>query len=130
MQLEQGERSILSYFSSSTKAQAAAEELEKAGFVAESGSIQIDRVAQYATEPDADFDPPLSSAMTLSGLTLYSDESGPDGPNPLLAASDSASGVGLSNQDIKVRSFLLTLVTANENIEEAVKIIKDNGGMV
>lgn len=130
MQLDKGERSILSYFGSSTKARAAADELEKAGLVPEPGSIQVDRISRYAAETNADYDPPLSSAMTLSGLTLYSDDSGPGGPNPLLAADGSASGLGRSNQDIAVRSFMLTLVTSSENIAQAVKIIKENGGSV
>ena len=49
----------------------------------------------------------------------------------MLAASDSTSGFG--NPDAGAAggtAFLLTIVTEEENVEEAVKIIKENGGRV
>lgn len=129
-QLKPGERSILSYFPTSNKAQEAAEELKQAGFQ----NIQIDRVSRYGVESDAHFNNPINNASSLTGLTIYSDGTGEnlgDSGRVLLAADPSASGYGDINYGVSGgRAFLLALVTSDDRVEEAVGIIKKNGGMV
>ncbi|NLB88177.1 MAG: hypothetical protein GX790_02970 [Syntrophomonadaceae bacterium] len=129
--LEKGERSILAYFSSSANAEKALKELKKAGIPIDEGSIAIDRISRYDMRMNNEINSPINSAVTLSGPVLYSSSSPDEGPNPLLAASDSVSGIG--NPDAGAAggtSFLLTVVTREEIVEEAIKIIKENGGRV
>lgn len=129
--LEKGERSILAYFPSSINADKALQELQSAGIPIDEGSIAIDRISRYDPRIDNELSQPINNALTLSGPVLYSISSPDEGPNPWLAASDSASGLG--NPDAGASggtTFLLTLVTKEERVQEAVKIIKENGGRV
>lgn len=131
MQLEKGERSILSYFPSSTKAEQAFQQLQEAGIPIDEGSMAIDRISRYDMRINNEINSPINNAISLSGPTLYSSSAGEDGPDPLLAASDSASGIG--NPDAGAAggsAFLLTIVTEENNVEEAIKIIKENDGKV
>jgi hypothetical protein len=132
MQLDPHERSILAYFPTSEKAQEAGRAIVKAGLVKERGAIQIDNIHRYPTPAvDDQYDNPMNQGTTLSGLTLYSSESGPDGPNPLLAASESASGYGNPHAgSAGGRAYLLTIVMNEDDVGEAVNIIKGRGGYV
>lgn len=91
--LEKGERSIFAYFPSSINADKASKELKGAGIPIDEGSIAIDRISRYNMRMDDERNQPVNNALTLSGPVLYS-SSPVEGPNPLLAASDSASGIG------------------------------------
>ncbi|HBQ26282.1 MAG TPA: hypothetical protein DD791_07805 [Syntrophomonas sp.] len=129
MELEQGEHSILSFFPSSDKAQEAAQAIEEAGLVPEPGAIQVDRITRYSSADEDEYNNPISNAATLSGITLYSASEGEEGTNPLLAAMDSASGIGNPNAGVPGRhGFMLTLVTAKENVEAALEIIRAYDG--
>lgn len=78
---------------------------------------------RFGFNADASFDNPINNADTLSGLTQFSADG--ESRNTLLAAEPSASGIG--NRDYGVaggRAFLLTLVTTEDRVEEAVQIIK------
>lgn len=141
MQLEKGEKSILAYFPSSNQAQNAAEEMCRAGLVPDSASVQVDRISRYGVNNDSEYNSPINNATTLSGPTIYSSsasratESSPSGieggADPLLAASDSASGLGNPDADTAGGSaFMVTLVTSEENVARAVEIIKSNSGRV
>jgi hypothetical protein len=125
MELEPGEQSIFAYFPSTNKAQQAGDELLEAGF----SEIQIDRVSRHGFNADASFDNPVNQARTISGLTHFSADK--ESKNTLLAADPTASGYG--DQDYGIaggQSFLLTLVTGEEGVDQAVEIIKKNGGRV
>lgn len=131
MQLEKGEHSILSYFASSSHAKKAAEELKKAGFIPSEDSVQIDQISRFGLSKNNDQNDLINFAATLSGPVIYSASEGEDGPNPLLAADPSASGMSAPDTvEVSGTNILLTLVTSNENIEKAVKIIKEQGGYV
>lgn len=131
MQLPEGERSILSFFPSSTKASQASKEIIQAGLVTDSGAIEVDRVSRYGVNNNDEINGPINNARTISGPTLYSSSSGQEGPDPLLAASDSASGMaGRGAGMAGGEAFMLTIVTADENVEQAVQIIKKCGGRV
>jgi len=125
LQLKPGERSILSYFPTSNKAQQAGKELLSAGFK----EIQIDRISRYGFNADANYDNPINNADTLSGLTHFSADG--ESRNTLLAADPSASGFGDRDHGTAGgQAFLLTLVTGDERVDEAVEIIKNHGGTV
>lgn len=129
--LQKGERSILAYFPSSINADKALQELQSAGIPIDDGSIAIDRVSRYNMGMDDEPNQPINNALTLSGPVLYSSSSPDEGPNPLLAASDSASGLGNPNAGAAGGAgFLLTVVTRDEKVQEAIQIIKENGGRV
>jgi hypothetical protein len=129
MELDKGEHSILSFFSSSEKAQEAAQALSDAGLVPEPGAIQVDRISAYSQAREAEYNSPINNAITLSGVTLYSASQGEEGTSPLLAAMDSASGVG--NPDAGIpgeHGYMVTLVTSGDNVKEALEIIRSHGG--
>lgn len=131
MQLEKGEHSILAYFSTSEEAQKAARQLADAGLVNEQHNIQIDRISRYGVTNDAHYNSPIHNALTLSGVTLYSEKEAGQGNNPLLAASDSASGFGNPGAGAAGGgAFLMTVVLTEEQVSQAVKILKENGGYV
>lgn len=131
MKLSPGERSILAYFPSSEKAQKAADELNQAGF----GETQIDRVSRHGVINNSRRNNPLNRAKTLTGLTLYSGrnsgEALSDAGRILLAADASASGFGDHNSGVAGgHAFLLTLVTTEDKVNEAVEILQRNSGEV
>lgn len=129
MKLSSGERSILAYFPSSEAAQRAANALQKAGL----GQLQIDRISRYGVEADASFNNPINRSLTVAGPTIYSNsgEFLSDSERVILAAEPSASGYGDSGYGIAGgQAFLLTLLTSEDKVEEAVGIIKKSGGKV
>lgn len=131
MQLDNNEHSVLGFFPSSTKAQKAVDALKSSGLASDPSAIQLDRTSRYGMTNDSQYNSPINNAITLSGPTLFSNSMGiDDGANPLLAASDSASGMGNSDGMAGGEAFLVTLVTMQSNVEKAVSIIKANGGQV
>ncbi|NPV73875.1 MAG: hypothetical protein HPY89_08865 [Pelotomaculum sp.] len=129
MQLAPGERSILSYFPSSEKAQEAARALKEAGV----NEVRVDRVSRYGTTFDDNFNNPLNHAATITGVTLYSGGAGDlnDAARVLLGADPSVSGYGMENYGTAgQRAFLVTAVTGEEHLDRAVEIIKQHGGEV
>lgn len=120
-----GERSILSYFSSSSQARKDEAERKQLGYEV----VQVDRVNRYPTERlDNGLHNPLSGEIgSLSGLVLgtsMTDDAG------ILAASH-PSVSGMSAAETPGRSpFILTVVTESEQVGQAVEIIKKYGGFV
>lgn len=130
MELDKNEQGIIAYYSTAEKAQKTVDELTEAGLVPGKGYIQIDWVSRYSVVNDREINSPINNASTLHGLTHYSNSEGLNqGLNPLLAANDSESGRGIYDDNFSGRSIILTLVAQKENVDKAVKIIKDNGGM-
>ncbi|MDD2619223.1 MAG: hypothetical protein PHC92_00915 [Syntrophomonadaceae bacterium] len=120
MQLETGERSILAYFPTAQQAKAAKEILKQQGYT----ETRIDRVSEY---PNSELY--NNSAATLATLVLGTEAY--DGyPSPLLAADPSVSGMAGSSELPGNKSFLLTLVTSQDKIDQAVKIVKEHGASV
>ena len=132
MELEANERSIFGYFPSSTKAEAAMEELERAGMVPGEGYMQIDRVSRFGVVDDAEYNNPINNAITLHGPTIYSNSQGvDDGANPLLAVNASGMDRGFNNDDMPgSRSFMVVLVTTEDKVDQAVQIMKANDAQV
>ena len=132
MELEKNERSIFGFFPSSTKAEMAMEELKKANLVPGEGYMQIDRISKFGVVNDSEYNNPINNAITLHGLTLYSNSQGiDDGANPLLAANDTEMGRGINNDNLAGgEAFMVTLVTREDCVEKAVAIMKKHGGRV
>lgn len=129
MQLSPGERSILSYFPSSNKAQEAVEALKGAGI----GEVQLDRVSRYGVEIDAHYNNPINRAQTVTGPTLFSEDKNEMDADKrvLLGADPSVSGYGAEEYGVAGgRAFLVTVVTNEGQLDRAVDIIKQHGGEV
>lgn len=126
MQLSPGERSILAYFPSSTKAQAAVEALKSAGI----SEVQMDRVSRYGVTLNRDINNPIAGqADTLTGLTLFSSDEDQYANNDariLMSADPSVYSMGDSSYGVAGgKSFLVTVVTDEANLDQAVNILKD-----
>jgi hypothetical protein len=132
MELGKNGYSILGYFPSIAMAMNAMDSLEKANLVPDDDSIQIDQVSRFGIVKDNEYNNPVNNALTSHGLSIYSNSMGiGDGANPLLAVNDTEAGRGINNNNLAgEESFLLTLVTSPDNIEQAVALIKANGGRV
>ena len=116
--------SILAYFKTTDEAKKAKDLLEKMGVEA----AQIDRVSEVPNSPGDDYNNPLANqAISLSALTqtggndILGNEVG-----ALLAADPASSGLG--GELVSSRKVLLTVVTSEDKIEDALKIIRENGG--
>lgn len=129
MKLSPGERSIFAYFPSPEAAQKAATALQHAGF----DTLQIDRISRHGVEANASLDNPLNRSLSIAGPTIYSDrgETMSDSERVILASDPSSSGYGDTEAGTAGgKAFLLTLVTPEDSVAEAVKIIKNHGGEV
>lgn len=129
MQLEPGERSILSYFPSSSQAEKAAAAVKSAGIE----EVKVDRISRYGAKTDANYNNPINNADTITGPTLYSANNKPSDSDTgvLLGADPSVSGYG--NTDYGVaggKSFMVTVVTNEGKLDRAMDIIKQHGGTV
>jgi len=131
MELENDERSILSYFPSSTKAQAAVDELRAQGIT----EVQLDRVSRYGTTNDRQQNNPAAGqGESNTGLTLYSadyDRFSNNDARTLLGADPSVSGIASEGYGLAGgQAFMVTVVTTPEQVQQAVKILEAHGGMV
>lgn len=130
MQLEPGERSILSYFPTSGAAQKAAKQLQEAGIK----TTQVDRVSRYGAKTDENYNNPINRAVTVTGPTLFSDSTGgdmTDNERILRVADPSVSGYGSPDYGVAGgKAFLLTVVTTEDKLDRAVGIIEKNEGYV
>lgn len=120
MQLQSGEKSILAYFPTDTKAMEAQEVLNQQGF----NETQIDRVSSYPNTS-----PYGSSTATLATMVL-GNQAYDELPSPLLASDPSASGMAGSHDLPGKTAFLLTLVTSEDKVNQAVQILKEHGASV
>ena len=130
LQLEPGERSILAYFPSSGKAQKAVDELKSAGF----DTVALDRVSRYGVHNDAEINNAIGGrAVSMTGLTFFSAGDSPDDESErVLKGSDpSASGFGSPDYgSAGGRAFLVTVVTNDDKVDQALAIARKHGGDV
>ena len=127
MKLDRNERSILAAFTNTTRAQDAAEKLKALGYE----TVQVDRIGKYGGPVgNRDYnDPVAGQALTISGLVQ---QSGNDfllrNAGPLVAADPAASG--MSGGGVPEDNCLLTVVTTNDMVDEAIGLIREHGGIV
>lgn len=129
MQLNPGERSILSYFATSNKARQAVDELKAAGIT----EVQLDRVSRYGANNDADYNNPINRANTVTGPTIFSKDNFLEDPakRVLMGADPAASGYGCEDYGVAGgHAFMVVVVTSEDKLNQAVDIIKQHEGMV
>ncbi|WP_371369615.1 hypothetical protein SRRS_27040 [Sporomusa rhizae] len=131
MQEQEKEQTIISYFSSSTKAQSAADALSKSGM----NDNHIKRSSRYGVTFDTERnDATANLAETLTGLTLFSMNTSNEtnsAERVLMGADPSVSGLSSRGYGMAGgHAFSLIAFVPESRVEEAVALIKKNGGEV
>ncbi len=129
MKLDPGEHSILATFPTSNKARAAMRSLHEAGI----RNIQLDRISRFREENNTHYNNPVAGqAVSLTGLTAQSAGAiGDQDTGVLVSADPTASGVGMAYYGVAGgQGFMLTVVTNTQKLNQALKLIRENGGQV
>lgn len=129
MQLNPGERSVLSYFATSNKARQAVDALKASGIT----EVQLDRVSRFGANNNAEYNNPINHANTITGPTIFSKDNFLEDPakRVLMGADPSASGYGCDDYGVAGgKAFMVVVVTNEDKLDEAVEIIKQHDGMV
>lgn len=117
--------SILAYFESIDRAETVKDVLQSKGIE----TIQIDRISEVPTEVRGEFNNPIANqGNSLAALTNTEGNNLGADVGVLLAASPASSGYG--GDPVGSRNVLMTIVTSEDKIEDAVEVIKQNEGMV
>lgn len=128
--MQKKEQTIISYFPSSTKAQAAVDALTAAGI----NDTHIKRASRFGVTFDTERNDALSSGETLTGLTLFSMSTSNESnatERVLQGADPSVSGMSSRGYGTAGgHAFSLITFVPESRVEEAVTIIKQNGGDV
>lgn len=125
------ERTIIAHFPSSTKAEAAKESLGSSGVT----DVHIRRNTRFGISNDDVQNAAVSNlAETLTGLTIYSADTPNDenrAARVLMGADPSVSGVSARGYGLAGgHAFTLVAFAPEEKVEEAVRVIKEQGGEV
>ncbi len=131
MKLSSKEQSILATFPSSTRAQAAVDELKAKGF----NEVRIDRIDRFGVTNDTQYNNPINGqAETITGLTIYSSDTDHFNNNDariLIGADPSVSGMASRGYGMAGgEGFLVSMVVDKKKTEEALKILREKGGQV
>ncbi|GIP39585.1 hypothetical protein J31TS4_28650 [Paenibacillus sp. J31TS4] len=120
------ERAILAYFHTPEQAEAVAAKLKAMRAI----DLQIDRISRYPGEAvDEPVNPITGNITSLAGLTMDADIS-ERSAGILMAADPSASGMSDGGQGGPTgRDILLTAVMDESTFHQALKLIRDSGGM-
>jgi hypothetical protein len=123
-------RTIIASFPSSTKADTAAQALTTAGL----SDVHIRRNSRYGVSMDPHYNDPVSRAETLTGLTLFSTNTPKEEDSAarvLMGADPSVSGYSAKGYGLAGGSaFTLVVFAPEDRVDEAVGIIKQQGGDV
>jgi delta-aminolevulinic acid dehydratase/porphobilinogen synthase len=121
------EQMIMSYFFSEEQLQAAVKALADVGLK----DAHTRKVSRFGISNDRTQDNALTRAETLSGLVLYSANTSKEeneAERVLLAADPTVSGFSTSGNPMPGPVYSLTVFALPQRVEEAVAIIKQNGG--
>lgn len=120
------EKNILAYFHSEEEAKRAEEKLKTLDVIA----LQIDRISPYPGRDVSDLDNPLSEPIaSLSSTVLGSSVSSRDA-GILLAANPDASGMADGSGLERDRNILLTVIVNEDQLEEAISFLKQEGALL
>jgi len=123
------EQTIISYFFTEKKVKEAKQALACVGLE----DVHIRKVSRFGVTNDRTQDNPISRAETLTGLTLFSANTSKEenaSTRVLLGADPSVSGISTSGNQMPGPVFSLTAFVSEERVDEAVGILKQNGGQV
>ncbi|MEG6586092.1 hypothetical protein [Dendrosporobacter sp. 1207_IL3150] len=125
------ERTIIAHFPSSTKADAARKTLAEKGLQ----DVHIRRNTRFGVTQDEHRDSAISSAETLTGLTIFSANLPNDATNAservLMGADPSVSGFSIGGDGLAGgHAFTVVAFVPEEREEEVVAVLKQNDGEV
>jgi len=122
------EKTIIAYFPSSTKAESAVQALSMIGIQ----DVHLKRTSRFGVTYNSNFDSPLSTAETLTGLTLFSQNTSNNENNSarvLMGTDPSVSGFSRSGNDLAGgHAFSIIAFAPEDKVEQVVSILKENGG--
>jgi len=121
-------RSILAYFTRQDQAERAKTELRQAGFE----TVQLDRLGPGDAGADRLHNPLTGQIDSLAELTTGVGMDGDDA-GPLLAANPDASGLAHQLDPTRgawASTWIVTVVTTEDQVNRAVHILEDAGGVV
>jgi hypothetical protein len=126
MKLAPGERSILARFAHGPEAEQTLMQLKEADFA----EVQMDRIGKFGVDPDVDMERPAIAGdePSLAAATLEPAQMD-DNTRILMAAMPEASGMA-GPYTADQTPFLVTVLTHQDRVQEAVRIIEENGGRV
>ncbi|MGI6358756.1 MAG: hypothetical protein ACOX2K_08725 [Bacillota bacterium] len=120
-----GERNIISYFSSAEDAIKAKEQLLEMG-------IEVVQIDQFGHVPGSELSDELHNPMTgeiASNAGLVEGAMLDDDSGVLLGSDPAVSGMA-GTARVRGYSFILTAVTDDQQISEAVRVLKQHNGLV
>jgi hypothetical protein len=120
MQLQPGEKSILAYFSNRDSAQQAMNELQQMGIT----DVRMDQTSGFNRQTNY-----ATSATSLSALTMGEADRLANNFGPLLAADPAVSGM-TDRSDPGSHNFLVTVITNDINLDQALQSLRNNGAQV
>jgi hypothetical protein len=126
MKLEPGEHTLMATFAHGQNAEEALAALKQAGY----SDMEMDRVSPYGFRPDVEEKRPAihgdetSLVNAVLGPALMDDET-----RVLMGATPEASGMS-GPYTADGQNFLITLVTSNDRVQDAVSILQQHGGRV
>jgi len=121
------ERNILAGFSTEEAAVKAKQTLQQAGF----STVQVDFIEQFpGSGVDTIVNPAQGRFSSLGNLVLSGDFSDHRDAGALAAVHPDASGMADRDLDNMDSSYLLTAVVPENRYEEALNIVRSQGGMV
>lgn len=122
------EKTIIAYFPSSTKAESAVQALAAVNVQ----DVHIKRTGRFGVTYDHTIDDPISRAETLSGLTVFSQNTSNEENNSarvLMGADPSVSGFSRSGNDLAGgHAFMIVAFAPEDKVEQVVALLKENGG--
>ena len=122
------EKTIIAYFPSSTKAESAVQALSAINVT----DVHIKRASRFGVTFNPNIDSPISTAETLTGLTLFSQNTSNDENNSariLMGSDPSVSGFSCSGNDLAGgHAFSIIAFAPEDKVEQVVSILKENGG--
>ena len=127
MKLDPGEHTLLASFAHGPEAEQAVRALKEAGYT----DVKLDRIDQAGYQPDIfEERPPTEGGGETSLARAVLKPGQMDGSTRvLLAATPDASGMSGASSDVDM-PFLVTIVTRNERVDQAVKLVEKLGGRV
>ncbi|HWI51620.1 MAG TPA: hypothetical protein VNT01_05705 [Symbiobacteriaceae bacterium] len=127
MKLNPGEHTLLASFAHGPDAEKAVQALKNAGYA----DVLMDRIDQTGYQPDIfEERPPTEGGGETSLVRAVLKPGQMDGQTRvLLGATTDASGLSGPSSDVDM-PFMVTIVTRDERVNEAVRLIQELGGRV
>lgn len=126
MKLDPNEHTLLASFKSGPEAEETLQALKQAGYK----DVQLDRVGRFGYRPELGGRPAIAGKETSLVRSVLNASQLDDESAVLLGASTEASGMSGPSSEEQELPFLITVVTTNDRVMDAVRLIEEHGGRV